>query len=220
MFGERDNSELNKAGTMTTTDKPQEIPVDEFKVVDVSGVNYGDIPDDYFTHSSCRSCLYWEETQGSKGRDPEERERFKRKWFNNASLVFGSCGKLVYHDGRVVAWAQYAPASTLAGAATHHSYPSEDAYLITCLAVAPDWRGRGLGKTLLKAIVEELQLRGVRAVETFARKGGSNNPSGPVELYLQEGFKVKADDKLFPLLRLDLPHVHGLNRSLADFSRD
>jgi hypothetical protein len=41
-------------------------------------------------------------------------------------------------------------------------------------------------------------------METFARKGSSDNPSGPVEFYLVEGFRIFRDDKEFPLVRLDL----------------
>lgn len=43
-------------------------------------------------------------------------------------------------------------------------------------------------------------------METFARKGNAENPSGPVEFYLRHGFTVQRDDPEFPLLRLDLAH--------------
>jgi len=190
----------------------------EMKIVDISGSNYQDIPDSYFTHSSCKSCLYWETEEASL--DSKDREALKRKWFNSAGTIFGPCGKLVYHDGKVVAWAQYAPATSLPNARTYHTYPSEDAYLISCLAVAPGYRQRGIGETLLRAVVDDLRLRGLRAVETFARRGRPNNPSGPVEFYLKQGFKVKADDEFLPLLRLDLQQVPIRKRSIVDLSRN
>jgi hypothetical protein len=49
-----------------------------------------------------------------------------------------------------------------------------------------------------------LRKRGVKAVETFARKNNPNNPSGPVEFYLKNGFRVLRDDPEFPLMRLEL----------------
>lgn len=61
---------------------------------------------------------------------------------------------------------------------------------------------------------------GLRAVETFARRGSPNNPSGPLEFYLKQGFKVKADDEFLPLLRLDLQQAPIRNRSIVDLSRD
>lgn len=57
---------------------------------------------------------------------------------------------------------------------------------------------------MLRNIIEDLKSRGVRAVETFARKGSPDNPSGPFEFYLKNGFKVLRDDPEFPLMRLDL----------------
>ncbi len=44
----------------------------------------------------------------------------------------------------------------------------------------------------------------MKALETFARRGDPENPSGPVDFYLTNGFKVRNDDLEFPLMRLDL----------------
>ena len=65
--------------------------------------------------------------------------------------------------------------------------------------------GKGVGTQLLKFVINDLKKRGFKAIETFARSGSSNNPSGPIELYLKEGFYVK--EKLsseYVLVRLDL----------------
>lgn len=175
------------------------------RIVDVSGSNYQDIPD--FGPISCRSCLRWEMGNGSGHGPGGDREALKRNWFNGVNFVYGPCGKLVYHNGKVVAWAQYAPANCFPKSGAYHSYPSQDAYLITCLVVAPKYRRRGFGEMLLRAIIEDLRGRGLKAVETFAMKNGENNPSGPVELYRSAGFKTEADDEHLPLLRLELQEI-------------
>jgi len=54
------------------------------------------------------------------------------------------------------------------------------------------------------SIIDELRQREKKAIETLARKGNSCNPSGPVERYLRNGFKIHRDDQEFPLMRLDL----------------
>jgi len=83
--------------------------------------------------------------------------------------------------------------------------PSGDAVLIPCFFIAQKkYRERGLGKQLLQSIIEDLRKRGFKAVETFARKNNPNNPSGPVEFYLKNGFRVLRDDPEFPLMRLEL----------------
>lgn len=61
-----------------------------------------------------------------------------------------------------------------------------------------------MGSRLLKEILAELRQRGAYAVETFAREGIADNPSGSVEFYLRYGFTVFCDDAEFPLLRLVL----------------
>ena len=132
------------------------------------------------------------------------RQDRRLRLFNSVGIIFGPCGKPVYHNARVVAWDQYAPATCFPKARTYHAHPSEDAYLISCLAVAPEYRQRRIGETLLRAGVDDLRLR---AVETFARRGSPNNPSGPIELYLKHGFKVKTDDEFLPEWTFNKPRL-------------
>jgi hypothetical protein len=55
-----------------------------------------------------------------------------------------------------------------------------------------------------RSIIADLRKRMIKAVETFARKGKPNNPSGPVEFYLRDGFRIHKKDVEFPLIRRDL----------------
>ncbi len=153
------------------------------------------------------------------GQASPDGEVLKRTWFNRAGSIFGPCGKLLYLDGKVVAWAQYAPASCFPHAQAYHTFPSQDAYLITCLAVAPSHRNKGYGEMLLKSVIDDLRLRGVKAVETFARRGSPDNPSGPVEFYLKKGFRITADDGKFPLLRFELRQPTVEYASIVNLSR-
>lgn len=57
---------------------------------------------------------------------------------------------------------------------------------------------------LLNAILEDLEKRHIKTVETIARKNNPENPSGPVEFYLKNKFIIYKDDKEFPLVRLEL----------------
>lgn len=77
--------------------------------------------------------------------------------------------------------------------------------MISCLFIAEkEYRRRGLGKKLLQSVIEDLRRRGVKAVETFARRNNPNNPSGLMEFYLKNGFMVLRDDPEFPLMRIEL----------------
>ncbi len=158
---------------------------------------------------SCKYCLYWELPEECLDPSRGSREDMlarKLDWLRRVRKAFGDCGKMVYVDGKPVGYAQYAPPRMLPLSAEYSSGPpSGDAVLISCLFIAQkEYRGRGLGKQLLQSIIEDLRKRGVKAVETFARKNNPNNPSGPVEFYLKNGFKIHRDDPEYPLMRLEL----------------
>ncbi|MGB9718362.1 MAG: GNAT family N-acetyltransferase [Thermoproteota archaeon] len=158
---------------------------------------------------SCKYCLYWELPEECLDPSRESREDMlarKLNWLRRVRKAFGDCGKIVYVDGKPVGYAQYAPPRMLSLSAEYSSGPpSGDAMLISCLFIAQkEYRGRGLGKQLLQSIIEDLRKRGVKAVETFARRSNPNNPSGPVEFYLKNGFKIHRDDSEYPLMRFEL----------------
>ena len=54
---------------------------------------------------------------------------------------------------------------------------------------------------MLDIVLSNLQKRGYSAIETFARKDSENNPTGPLEFYLKNGFFVKRERDEFPLVR-------------------
>jgi ribosomal protein S18 acetylase RimI-like enzyme len=80
----------------------------------------------------------------------------------------------------------------------------EGAVFLSCLYVVDETlRDKGIGKMLLQTVIEDLRRRGFKAVETFACRSEANNPSGPMEFYVKNGFHIK--DKTnpeFPLMRL------------------
>jgi len=184
----------------------------EVDIEDISEANLGDIPE------SCRGCVYWEfpeEFEKAKQEKTEEQRRLefkekKRVWFIQTLKEFGTSGKIVYFKGKPVAYAQFAPSARLPNTSHYESQPvgklEEGVIFISCLYVADStMRGKGLGEALLKNIIEDLKKRGFTAVETFARRDSSENPSGPLEFYIKNGFIVKdRTNPEFPLVRLYL----------------
>jgi len=184
----------------------------EVQIEDIREANLGDIPE------SCTGCLYWEfpqefekvKAEKAEAQKKSELEQKKREWFVQTLKEFGTCGKIVYYNGKPVAYAQFAPSERLPNISDYESKPvgklGEGVVFISCLYVADKTlRGKGIGEALLKSIIEDLKRRGFKAVETFARRGNSENPSGPLEFYIKNGFIIK--DKTnpeFPLLQLYL----------------
>jgi GNAT superfamily N-acetyltransferase len=180
-----------------------------FIIADITEANLADIPE------SCKACIYWEfpeDLDKAKAQKAElekrlEFERKKHEWFINTMKEFGTCGKIAYLKDRPVAYAQFAPSERLPNTAHYESHPvgksKEGVVFLSCLYVADkELRGKGLGKTLLRNIIDDLRKRRFKAVETFARRGNSDNPSGSLEFYVKNGFILKDQtNPEFPLVR-------------------
>ncbi len=180
--------------------------------IEIVNLNVADLKDapEWPGHSfSCKYCIYWEFPEACIDPVRETKKDMmqrKLKWLQSVNNEFGNCGKIVYGDGESIGYAQYAPPRHLPNSAGYASgLPSDDAVLIACLFIPQrQFRGLGIGRQLLHSIIDELREKGIQAIETFGRKDDPENPSGPVELYLRNGFKIHRDDQEFPLMRLDL----------------
>ena len=189
-------------------------PKDDASVnIDIASLTEANLTDapEWDSHPfSCKYCIYWECPGECVDPATEQRQALlgkKRSWVQAVTKEFGTCGKLVYSDRQPVGYAQYAPPRYLPGSAGYASGPpSDDAVLISCLFIPQArYRKLGIGSQLLDSIIDELKReKKKRAVETFARRFRADNPSGPVEFYLKNGFVVHRDDGEFPLVRLDL----------------
>jgi len=184
----------------------------EVQIEDIKEANLQDIPE------TCRGCVYWEfpeEFEKAKEEKTETQKRWeleekKREWFVQTLKEFGTCGKIVYYNGKPVAYAQFAPSVWLPNIRFYESKAvgklEEGVVFLSCLFIADETlRGRGLGKALLQNVIDDLKRRGFKAVETFARRGDSNNPSGPLEFYIKNGFIIKdKENPEYPLVQFYL----------------
>ena len=147
----------------------------------------------------CGRCLYWEAPVKS-GRDEygnlrvtkEEAIEIKRDWFNKATVVMGSSGKLLYVDGKAAGYAQYAYPHLFEKVTEYARElfpPNPEGVLISCLYIQAGYQGQGLGTRLLRAVIEDLRERGYKVLETYSRNDSANNCSGPTVLYEENEFK-------------------------------
>src|SRR4029078_527590 len=115
-------------------------------------------------------------------------------------------------DRVAVGWAQFGPISRYPRAqGIRERYPSlpdsPAPWVVTCLQVTPGRSDReGVAAELLGAVCQELDRRGITAVEAYPE--GVANPwavsSGPAAVYQDAGFKPAAGDEHFPAYRRDL----------------
>lgn len=182
----------------------------EVTIKDIKESNLNDIPE------TCSYCIYWsfpeefERTKSELSKRKQELIAKKRLWILQTLDKFGSCGKILYHKNVPVGYAEYGPSNRFPQIKEYKSQPigklEDGVVFLSCLYIAnKNLRGKGLGEKLLDSIVADLKRRGFKAIETFARKGSPENPSGPVELYLKRGFHIKDEtNPEFPIVRLNL----------------
>lgn len=170
--------------------------------------NLNDLPEWKSFPYSCKYCRYWQSPHEFKTDDKNERKKStdnRLKWLEVVKRDFGECGIIIYVDEKPIGFAQYAPTKFFSTVVHYPIIPSPDAVFISCLFIfEKKCRNQGFGTVLLNAVLEDLEKRRIKTVETIARKNNPENPTGPVEFYLTNKFIIYKDDKEFPLVRLEL----------------
>jgi GNAT superfamily N-acetyltransferase len=129
--------------------------------------------------------------------------------------VFGSYAKvLLVEDAgteRPAAYAQFGPLSAFPRALrTRDLYPQLPQAplpaVITCIAVAAAFRGRGLGARLVAAVLDDLAGRGFAAAEAYPEVGAraDTTSAASVAFWERAGFSVAVADERFPVVRREL----------------
>jgi len=180
----------------------------KIQLVSLNANSMSDIPVWSHPPYSCKYCFYWELPSANKDMEDNRASKMMAKklaWLQHVQTNFGDCGIMLYVNEKAIAYAEYAPVRFLPNTINYPIPPTPDAVIIACLFVFDAaYRGQGFGTVLLNAVIENLENRGVRAIEAIARKSSANNPAGPFELYLKNGFTIYKDDPEFPLMRLEL----------------
>ncbi len=102
------------------------------------------------------------------------------------------------------------PRDRLPKLAGNYKLPSnQEANAISCFAILPEFRGKGLANFLLGEMVKDLAERGVKRLEAYPRRGEQLEAeevwTGPESIFLQAGFQVERDDPVRPVMLLRLP---------------
>ena len=125
--------------------------------------------------------------------------------------VFGSYAKVLEADGEPVAYCQFGPLSAYPRAQrVRDLYPklpsSPLPAVITCIATSRAGRGRGLAKSLVLAVVEDLAARGFSAVEAYPEPNADPEATSAAHpaFWATCGFTLAIDDPRFPVVRREL----------------
>ena len=93
--------------------------------------------------------------------------------------------------------------------------PDFDSVFLGCIYVISEYRGIGVAKRLLIEIEKDLIKDKVKSIESIGKRLNDdideeeyeNSPLVPFKFLIKNGFYLKKNDPLFPLLRLDLKSI-------------
>jgi GNAT superfamily N-acetyltransferase len=135
----------------------------------------------------------------------------KLRLLGRGHQVFGSYAKILLLDQQPAAFAQFGPLSAYPRAQQiRELYPrlprSPLPAVITCIATASAHRGKGLGATLVEAVVVDLSDRGFAAIEAYPDLTLAPNEAAASDpaFWRRSGFELAADDGRYPVMRLRL----------------
>jgi len=195
----------------------------EFALVDEA--SFGEIPAPAQPGARCQTCDYWERLDGGReapdadAGDGAARASLKRGRLLAGVGLSGAYAMLARETdavaSTVVGYAQFGPLSAYPRAQSiRERYPdlpdSPAPWVITCLQVTPHGADAEMrlarGRALLESVCDELDRRGITAVEAYPEVVSDTwLPSpGPVAVYEAAGFTRVAGDEHYPVVRREL----------------
>ncbi|WP_435277722.1 GNAT family N-acetyltransferase [Rhodococcus yananensis] len=178
-----------------------------------------------------RRCVFWEMDPAAAAEslgfvDPEFE---KEAWLSTVMLQWGSCARIASIGDRIAGCVFYAPPSMVPRAQWFPTSPvSADAILLTTIRLEPIADDTDVAGDLIRAVVDDLVRRNVRAIEAFGIRGDvatrkpADTPTAtagrecspaecmiPADFLEDMGFDVIAPHHRYPRLRLELDRDHG-----------
>ena len=156
--------------------------------------------------------LRWKYDAVTVARTPEARAPDALEaWVAEVQDAWGCCGKAVWIDDELAGYVLCAPPTMLPGLGdVPTAPPSPDAVVLAELCVLagtpddPDTADPALAKVLVQALVKDLFLREVAALEAFGTHGEGDRCLVPVHLLDAVGFTTHRAHSATPRMRLDL----------------
>lgn len=194
----------------------------EFALVDEH--SFDEIPAPCQPGARCQTCDYWERLDGGRkapeadALDATSRATLKRNRLLATADLVGAYAMLAYRTDAVgrsaVGYAQFGPLAAYPRAQDirdrYATLPESPApWVVTCLQAGPAGSAEEreeVGLALLAAVCDELDRRGITAVEAYPE--GVDDPwlpsPGPASVYEAAGFEHAAGDDRYPVYRREL----------------
>ncbi len=149
----------------------------------------------------CFCIAWWTTSWQAWGMRNGEENRQRREQLFNQNIYDGY---LLYDGKRPIGWCQCAPRDYFTKLRDQYDLGENPViYAITCFFIIPEYREIGLSHFFIEQILEDLQMKGVKTVQAFPKRGGNlsadNVWTGPERVYLKAGFDLTIDHPTFPV---------------------
>ncbi len=78
---------------------------------------------------------------------------------------------------------------------------TEDSLFVACLYIVPDAQRQGIGQRLLARVEALAGQDEFCMVETIARQDSADNPSGPLQFWMKNGYTMVSGHEEYALVR-------------------
>ena len=151
-------------------------------------------------------CVAWEVPtwDGWGDRTAEENRSLRRLLWVKGEYD----GYVIYANDQPIGWIRVGPTSRWPKLASRGVELRDDLYIITCLGMIPEQRGRGLMRAAVIQVLTHLGDRGITEVAAIPKKFDNNHVAdgevwnGPERLYASLGFRQIREEKTFVEVRL------------------
>jgi GNAT superfamily N-acetyltransferase len=168
------------------------------------------------SNSQC-FCQYWH-FQGTKNEwlaELAEGGAQNRKTAADTIAQGTLSGLLALAGNEVVGWLKIEPKPQLIKLTRQSVYrnlaleQSAQTMVVGCMLIAPEWRNRGVARTLLQHAPAFAVARGAQMLEAYPRVADARLHDeeafmGPAAVFAELGFQTVAGELPYPVLRLDL----------------
>jgi GNAT superfamily N-acetyltransferase len=141
--------------------------------------------------------MWWRLPEGERFMEIHGSEARRRQ---KALVMAGqSRGVLAFAGGEPVGWCAYGRRTEFAALARSRTLACSDVegvWSLPCFFVKAGWRGRGVGRALLRGALASLKLRGARIAEAYPVRLPASNAAaftGTVPWLASEGFRILTD---------------------------
>jgi ribosomal protein S18 acetylase RimI-like enzyme len=184
------------------------------RIINITQDNFHLIPCPAESDYNCQNCFYWIGKRDAKFDLTEQ----KKRWLAKRILKYGNLAKvyLIGKNETPAGFIQFGPIQEFATTSIFYKDNKipKKGWCIPCIMVDKTFRGRGIAKELITAVLKDLKKEKIESVDVYPAKKIKNfdkEPAGTIRLWQGFGFekiferkkdRAFQDDRLVMRLKL------------------